>query len=419
MRFRTFESWVPNGFRVKSQEPPFAGEEDRHGINGRTYLAVRSLAQEVTLKTVANSAVTENLDEKLYRVNDRLGQLYQADSFAGVRLQVAGSNQPWAQVDGQILANASGQGQEEFAVHSSKRTDVFRVKHASIPNGLDLDPRRRGGAVRVAFVSAGELIRRAWALDLDISPEEIHVLPPASIPYACDPSRWQGLLTLSDDHPNGAGYVEELKNRWQEFLDRFVGNGKSLAFVDSLIHPDHDRCGKACYTCLRSYRNRFIDPLLDWRLGYELVRTLLDSSHLIGLTDMDSTGSTSSGVKTWATDARASVHRLIAAFPDECRVLETPLTASPIPSFMLEESGQSRVVLVRHPLWADRSSLQGNVLDAAFVKAERLNHALPPDIVDSYNLQHRPSWTREQLLGRLRAGSTIQKSDELVDASDV
>ena len=417
MRYRTFETWIPNGFRVRSEPPALAGEEDRHGTNGRTYLAVPSVDRAVHLDTFANSLLTTNLDDKLYRVNDRLGQLYQAASLNGISLPIAASGQ---RADGQIPADASDQGEKSFAVHSSKRTDVLRIKHATIPNGLDLDPRRRGSAVRVAFVSAGELIRRAWALELDISPEEIHVLPPASIPCNFKPSQWQGLLTLSDDHPNGAGYVEELKNRWRDFLDRFVGAGTRPSFVNHLIDAEHRKgCDRACYTCLRSYRNRFIDSLLDWRLGYELIRTLQDPSHVAGLLDLNDRGSSSEGIDSWTIDSNASVHRLIAAFPDECRVLETPLTASPIPSFMLEESGQSRVVLVRHPLWADRSSLQGNVLDAAFVKAERLNHALPPDIVDSYNLQHRPSWTREQLLGRLRKGSTVQSADELVDTSDV
>ncbi len=415
MRYRSFESWVPNGFRVKSDPPLLASDEDRHGTNGRTYLAVPSIDSSLQMKTVANSCVTMNLDDKVFRVNDRLGKLYQSMSFGGTRCKIAGSGEF---ADGQIPANTLDQGGKSFAVHSVKRTDVLRIKHATIPNGLHLDPRRGGGAVRVAFVSAGELIRRAWALDLDISPEEIHVLPPASIPCSQDPSQWQGLLTLCDDHPNGAGYVEELKNRWGEFLKRFVGKGPSLAFIDNILTLEHQECKSACYTCLRSYRNRFIDPLLDWRLGYELIRTLQDPGYVVGLIDMDQTGSSSAGLCSWTLDTQVSVDKLIAAFPGECRPIQVPLSSSPLPAFVLQEGGRSRVVLVRHPLWANRSSLTGNLLDAAFVEAEQRQHSHLPDIIDSYNLCHRPSWTQEKLLARLREGKNMPLVEQLIDASD-
>jgi len=418
LAFRHFASWVPNGFRVKSKRPALAGEEDRHGTNCRAYLAVPTLGVGAELQTIENSSVTRNLDDKVYRVNDRMGRLYQSDSLDGKRMPIADHGEDgW--VGGQVQATASDTGTFDFAIHSSKRTDVLRMKHETIPIGLNLDPRRAGGSVRVAFVSAGELIRRAWALELDVSPEEIHVLPPAAIPSAADPSQWQGLLTFSDDHPNGAGYVAELKDRWSEFLRRFVGEGQPLRFVERLIDSEkHGRCGRACYTCLRSYRNRFIDPLLDWRLGYELIRTLQDPRHTVGLTETDSTGDKSPGIRDWTNDASDAVERLCSAFPDDCkRAVE--LTTSSVPAFKLEDNGRARVVLVRHPLWADKSPLSDNVLDAAYVEAEGLDLAFPPDIVDSFNLRHRLSWTRERLIGRLRQAGTHAKQDELLDARGV
>jgi len=399
LQFRTYESWVPNGFRVQSSRPSLAGEEDRHGTSSRTFLAV-SLGDRVTFERVLNSSLTTGLDERLYCINDRMGKLFFTDSLDGQRDRIAGDSNGW--VGGQIRAESNTMGNIAFAIHASKRTDVLRIRHDEVPPGLDLDPRRSGGAVRVAFASAGELIRRAWALELDISPEEIEVLSPAAIPGMSDPTRWQGPLTLADDHPNGAGYVAELRNRWCDLLNRFTHAEHPLAFVQTLTDKSkHGNCSRACYICLRSYQNRFIDPLLDWRLGLDLIRTLQDASYLCGLLNIVAPEGAAQDSHDWIAEARRSVDALCHAFPEEC-TQPNLLTSSRLPAFRVSEGDSSRIVLVRHPLWADRSSVEGNALDAAFVEADDITASLPPDIVDCFNLRHRPSWTRQRLLARLR-----------------
>ena len=418
-RFRTIDSWVPNGFRVKSETAGMVGEEDRHGKSGRAFVAVPSLCDEPP-SDVCNTSISRT-DAAMFRVNDRNGDLYSAGPNSlpiGRSCEIADSGK-WA--EGQVEATSTDRGAVRFAIHSSRRTDVLRLSHAKIPNGLDLDPRRAGAGVRIAFISAAELIRRAWATHLDISPSEIHVLQPAAIPSPGDPTRWQGLVTLCDDHPNGAGYVDELKTRWKIFLDDFCSATPKYKFVERLIDKEGHakKCRRACYECLRSYQNRFIDSLLDWRLGYELLKTLRDPSYAVGLLDFPSSHSQSPGLCQWVKEAEAACKSICNSFPEEFK-RASGFHDKNLPVLRVEEGEKSRFIVVRHPLWADRSSLVDNVLDRTYIAAKQRSDEtdMDPDIIDSFNLWHRPSWTRQRILDRLRGQDQISSTPQLVDTVD-
>ncbi len=394
--FRSYVSYVPAGFCVSDEKPLVVGEDDRYGTMARTFLGVPNVPTAETEKE-GNTTIHSNLNDQVVRVNDNLGMTFETNTHDGELVSETRSiSNSGYKVDGHVVPTG---GSSQFAIYSKKQTDVLRISHAEIPTGLDLDVRKIGGAVRVAFLSASELIRRGWALHLDITPEEILCVPPVSIPHGTGALHRKALLTFADNHPNGAGFVAQLKKNWPSFIEDFVSG--DLPFSSKLIdrtdpNSHGQKCSRACYTCLKSYQNRFVDSFLDWRLGYELIRTLHDENYNVGLRDIDTNDSP--GLLGWKPRVEQSVHRLTSTFADDFPEGLHQLKNSHIPAFRAVHQGHSRMVLVKHPLWADKSPIDGNLLDAAFVESSSLEATHKPVIVDSFNLEHRACWTRDHIL---------------------
>ena len=137
-----------------------------------------------------------------------------------------------------------------------------------------------------AYYSAATLIQRAFADELDIQPDEIEISEiKIEDGYPC--------IYLSDALANGSGYVGMLmervasgKTRLQELLERIVRfDGSYLTAI--LSH--RDQCSTSCPKCLRTYQNAGYHHVLDWRLGVDLIKLMLDDSYDMGYTDLDCT----------------------------------------------------------------------------------------------------------------------------------
>ena len=69
-------------------------------------------------------------------------------------------------------------------------------------------------------------------------------------------------------------------------LEKIVGfDGSYLSSI--LRHRDH--CPSSCPQCLRTYQNAGYHHILDWRLGVDLIKLMLDGSYDMGYTDLDNT----------------------------------------------------------------------------------------------------------------------------------
>lgn len=381
------EAWCPTGFRVGNRRAAPVGMEDEHGESMRSFLAV---TRDPLNRSEAGNATLEFGTPELYRLNDRNRALF------GVR--DAGRESPIAQGRFRNFGPTVSQSlddpgsAEQFALYSSKRTDVLRVMHASTPEGIQLDPMMVGSAVRAAFYSAAEMLRRAWAIELDVDADEFDVPPIYGVRCDDDARRRQGVIVIADHHANGAGFAAELAKRWEQFLPALV-NGRTdysrIVLGDAHAHG----CGRACYTCLRSYRNRFIDGLLDWRLGYDVLRLMGDSEYAVGL-DGDMTASPS--LVGWRDASREAVASFVTAFGDDGESRFTSVDAR-LPA-MIWKRGDRRVgIVVAHPLWASGSSREGNVVDATVVELETDQDVATSIVVDSFNIRHRPTWVRRRI----------------------
>ena len=401
---------TPAAFRVANEPARGVGEADEHGVSTRSFLAIPETPQFERSTNDSNAALESGFAE-VFRVNDNRRALF------AVRPGDAGEN-PIANGRGGITGPHSGQliaisdGDEKFGIYASKKTDVLRIRHASIPLGVQLDPSQGGPAVRTAFYSAAELLKRAWALELDIDPEEFDVPPIEVVPVQQDIDPWnrQGVITLADHHPNGAGFVSELKSRWSSFLPRVLG-GETPYSKLLLDQSKHARlCQRACYTCLRSYRNRFIDGLLDWRLGYDIVRLLEDENYSVGLDgDFDSSVSLSG----WLESATAATESFVFAFHEDEDIFYKFEGCLPLPCLRRTQDEDIRFIVVKHPLWTDQSGRSGNVLDQTVVECEsRATSGGPTIRIDSFTLAHRQTRARMSIEDSVRRTSRTVARDE-------
>jgi len=174
-----------------------------------------------------------------------------------------------------------------------------------------------------AFWSFAELLRLTGASELDVDPRELEV---GLQPYPTDdgPSR---RVFIADRLENGAGYANRL------------GEPRVLEGVlDSIVDDMGTRlstgrhgadCDSSCPDCLRSYDNRALHPLLDWRLG-------LDLAELAAGRPLRT--------ERWLSDGERIARSLADSFGLE------PIAAGPLWGARDRETG--RVAVLGHPSWA-------------------------------------------------------------------
>jgi hypothetical protein len=255
------------------------------------------------------------------------------------------------------------------AIGMVKRTDALLIGPREQVPGLDLrpfDPGRRG-----AWYSLGFLLRAVASRELDIG------LPELNVGYSVRHvnGRTQVEVFLADALDNGAGYSTKLGEAEQ--LKRLLA--ASDIFASELAKPPHAECDSSCPDCLRDFTNLVFHPLLDWRLG----RDLLDL-HLGRPFDPD----------PWANDERVLAQAFAADFFGEARRLNGEVWSI---------VGEDTIVILRHPFEqpTDNRSVEMQTLtdrlDRGFVEAENLPGDRPIRFVSTFDLQRRPGWVLARL----------------------
>lgn len=138
-----------------------------------------------------------------------------------------------------------------------------------LPTGLPL----AGGVVATAsrqcrsgyaaMASFGDALRRGCQAELDIDPSELTA--------GLQQRRVGDVLTASiyvaDTLENGAGYAVELARgpRLEAVLKAIL-----TTVSDRWQNAQHAGCDSSCPDCLRSWDNRHLHPLMDWRLALDV-----------------------------------------------------------------------------------------------------------------------------------------------------
>lgn len=377
---------APAAFRTDGNIYQDAPEGDASGKSGRAIVAASTTPERGTETRVDNSALSFTRRGRVFRVNNNHGKLFD------FKVLQDGGDQPWQRKLGGYyiggedqwidldswnrMENASDTADARVALVAPKTTDMLRAKPASVPPGLLLNP-VSSTACRAAYHTAATILVRAAASQLDIDPIEIEI---ASIHggYAGDPSV-AGEIMLADHLPNGAGFVEWIRDNWQNLLTSILGPGAS---ADAPALPC--KCDSACYDCLLSYRNRPLHGLLDWRIGCDLLEVMRDPTFTCGQ-DGQFTAPSLAG---WLDRAANLRDAICTAFPSGIE----PLPGDGLPGFRSRSGAQA--YLVSHPLWA-------NVQHAGSLVAKACKeHGLDPartHLVNSFDLSRRIAWCWEKI----------------------
>ena len=380
--FRVFQVAVPLAFRTTLDRGKDAKEDTEILISGAGTVAESDQSQSIPVPET-NSSRAFSPSGRVFRLNTRRGQLFSgALGTAALARHKYEFPAQWIDErfhnvqDGVHFQPASPL--ERIAIASPKTTDLLRIKPASVPLGLCLDPLKPGAAVKAAYYSAAFIIRAVAAEQLDIDPEEIDI---SNVRFVEEPDGSRvGEIVINDHLPNGAGFTNWIAEHWKDVLMSAVAIAPPpSSFPGAITSESHRACDTSCPDCLRHYRNMSYHGLLDWRLGLSLLKVLATDSFLCGL-DGDFSPSDLDG---WLDTARSLRDMFCRSFT-HCMVNDF----GPLPGF---EVGARRVLLI-HPLW-DQNRPTGYLAEAiSGIRADSLIHYL-----DTFNILRRPSWAYQQI----------------------
>jgi DEAD/DEAH box helicase domain-containing protein len=115
-----------------------------------------------------------------------------------------------------------------------------------------------------ALWSFAELFRISAAAELDVSPNELQV---GLHPLAKGSSETRRIF-IADALENGAGYAAKLAD--PEIVNAIMQRILGEIGPQWQAHKHISQCDSSCPDCLRSYDNRLLHSVLDWRLALDL-----------------------------------------------------------------------------------------------------------------------------------------------------
>lgn len=412
-KVESYEVVVPAAFRTDGITDHDVPQGDASGVSGRAIVAASTTPSPGVSSTAGNTRLVFTQRGRVFRVNNNRGDGYQfklvphhesQPLIRKIGLKYIGGADHWIDLDSwRRQMDSDDPPDATVALLAPKTTDMLRIKPFAVPPGIRLNP-VSSTACRASYFSAASILVRAAASRLDIDPEEIEI---ASIHggYTQDPLA-VGEIMLADHLPNGAGFVEWIRNHWCELLAEILAPG---GHPKAPILPCD--CDSACYNCLLSYRNRPLHGLLDWRLGYDLLALMQDDGFSCGLDGIFNDVSMSD----WLSGAEALADGLCSAFSSELRRLE----GEGLPAFA--EKGSDGAFLVAHPLWAPEQaegSIVGSTIQNLGIEPGRVR------LVNSFDLARRAAWCWENRskvfpLVELVSGLGISSVDESPEGGEV
>ena len=183
---------------------------------------------------------------------------------------------------------------ERIAIGAKKITDILclSLDISKIPQVINLNCLTGNrSAIIAAFYSAATLIQRTFADEIDIQPEEIEISE-----VKIDPTSGMPSIYLNDKAANGAGFISLLCKtdpitgvlKLQSIMEDIVSPNPKSKFIRAVL-SHKDECATACPKCLDTFYNRGIHHVLDWRLGMDIIKLMIDETYEMGYSDLSST----------------------------------------------------------------------------------------------------------------------------------
>lgn len=293
--------------------------------------------------------------------------------------------------------------EEQIALASYKNTEIFRIAPTTVPLELDLNMffsetdlphvKAQSNGVRSGYYSAAFILQRILADRLDVDPTEIEIADISMKLLEDGTNRRIAEIILTDELPNGSGFVRHLYNNFQSVLIEAMSPSSANSYLGKIHSQTHQKkCDDACYDCLKVYRNMNYHSLLDWRLGISMLRVMNDSNFVCG-TDNNFNFVELNDWLAFATELRNSFAQSFG-FSSIAEV-----NGLPIIKF---GRNQKHIIMIVHPFWDLRNIREANWL--AEIKAEINEYTTQSggsiSIIDTFNLHRRPGWCYERLVIR-------------------
>ncbi|WPV65414.1 DEAD/DEAH box helicase [Chitinophaga sp. LS1] len=302
-----------------------------------------------------------------------------------------------------IQNNTAGQD-EQIALASNKKTEIFRISPAAVSLELDLNMfsretdlahiKAQSNGVRSGYYSAAFLLQRILADKLDVDPTEIEIADISMKTLEDGTDRRIAEIILTDELPNGSGFVRYLYNNFQSILAEAMNPPDPNDYLGKIhAHAHQQRCKDACYDCLKVYRNMNYHSLLDWKLGLAMMRVMNDSNYVCGA---DGNFDEYVELRDWLSFATELRNNFAQSFG--FTHLEE-INRLPVIKF---GRNQKNIIMIVHPFWDLRNIREANWL--AETKAEIDEYTASRNgtvsIIDTFNLHRRPGWCYEKLVNR-------------------
>lgn len=369
------------------------------------------------VETISNSSISISDNDVTWRVNTNsdkffTGRLYNTNNRFPFNSKGYWFNNQWLLNDfatnvpdengySMLVQQIATSADEQIALASNKNTEIFRIAPANVSYELDLNMffsetdlphvKAQSNGVRSGYYSAAFLLQRILADKLDVDPTEIEI---ADISMKeLEDGRKIAEIILTDELPNGSGFVRYLYNNLTNILSESINPSNSVSYLGKIHSETHQgKCDDACYDCLKVFRNMNYHSLLDWRLGLSMLRVMNDSTFVCGA-DGNFNFVELQNWFAFATELRN-------AFAQSFGFSNTAeINGLPIIKF---GRNQRNVIMIVHPFWNMRNFTEANWLAEIYneIKEHTESNGGKISIIDTFNLHRRPGWCYEKLIER-------------------
>lgn len=370
------------------------------------------------VETISNASISISDNDVTWRVNtnsDRFftGKLYNTNNKFPFNSNGFWFNNQWLLNDfsanvpdnngySMFVQQIATSVEEQIALASNKNTEIFRIAPTSVPLELDLNMffsetdlphvKAQSNGVRSGYYSAAFLLQRILADRLDVDPTEIEIADISMKLLEDGTNRKIAEIILTDELPNGSGFVRHLYNNFQSVLAETMNPSNTNSYLGKIHSQTHQKkCNDACYDCLKVYRNMNYHSLLDWRLGISMLRIMNGSNFVCG-TDGNFNFVELHDWLAFATELRNSFAQSFGFSSTE------EINSLPIIKF---GRNQKHIIMIVHPFWWMDIRVDNWLGE---IKAEIDEYTTQSggriSIIDTFNLHRRPGWCYEKLVMR-------------------
>ncbi|MEJ6476956.1 DEAD/DEAH box helicase [Pseudoalteromonas piscicida] len=381
---------VPNGFMTDFKLSKPANKGQSNGGEGVVSFVASPVIISSERKSIGSVSLAFSRQGKVYRIT----QNKKSKPFPFRKQKTLPCpNRQWLNAD--MWIKDEKYPEINASLVAPKTTDLLSIRLLDRPGIKFYDNNKEIACRKAAWFSAATILQRAIALELDVDSLDIEI---ASVHEYKDEDETGAELYLSDEHPNGAGLVDWASKKWSELLAGCIDplQNQNFSKLGMFIRDECNRSQKLGHEwrtpdlLLKGFRNRHLHPLLDWRLGLELMSVMKDPTYIPGVTPHFELWGL--GLKSWQEEASELVTNYCSAFGNGN--LEPVNNGSFIHGWINES--EKALEVVAHPLWEFDPLLKDDVSKAIDSFAKKYTDIEFVRLLDSFNLSRRMSWVRSK-----------------------